>query len=393
MITSSLQTIKTAGYPVFLLDTQHRAVDGQFDVLYQNFYPDFKSIKSHPSRHPENHPDAQRVEASFVANFPGLEASPADRILLIFVHVPNSVCEWNGKSRYSLLQTKAAAYVVKKLVNCGVELAEIMVIGAYRAEIVELRRVLPRGVLVTSADAVQGQERPYVLFVFATTKQAGAGFTQDPRRLCVSMSRHKNFLALIGDIDTVDHENFVPANKDDVRIYLANIHKYFVVNKRVATYEDIQEAVKGGTGVPVPFTTDVRDVHDGEEDKLVAQVDGMQAQMLRLQEQINAVQNVLNARRASKSSEQATESTPECSSTPEAETSKPMTFRQRMMARTRDVSKVQQKAAADAGIAGDRSLKPGNAGTSGDRSWNTSGETGNSNTSIPTSESGLRGGP
>lgn len=233
MITSSLHTIKTAGYLVFLLNTQHRAVDGQFDVLYQNFYPDFKSIKSHPSRHPENHPDAQRVEASIVADFPGLEASPADRILPIFVPVPNSVCEWNGKSRYSLLQTKAAAYVVKKLVNCGVELAEIMVIGAYRAEVVELRRVLPRGVLVTSADAVQGQERPYVLFVFATTKQAGAGFTQDPRRLCVLMSRHKNFLALIGDIDTVDHENFVPANKDDVRIYLVNIHKYFVVNKRV----------------------------------------------------------------------------------------------------------------------------------------------------------------
>lgn len=42
MITSSLHMINTAGYPVFLLDTQHRAVDGQFDVVYQNFYPDFK---------------------------------------------------------------------------------------------------------------------------------------------------------------------------------------------------------------------------------------------------------------------------------------------------------------------------------------------------------------
>lgn len=214
---------------------------------------------------------------------------------------------------------------------------------------------------------------------------------------------------LIGNIDTVDHEKFVPASKDDVRVYLVNVHKYFVANKRVATYDDIQEAVQNAAEVPVPFTTDVRDVHDGDEDKLVAQLDEMQAQMLRLQEKINAAQNVLNARRASKSSEQATESTPECSSTPEAEISKPMTRRQRMMARTRDVSNVQQKGAANAGTAGDQSWivsgDTGNssgsssywgadtAGTSGDQSWNTSGETGNSNTPFPTSESGLRGGP
>lgn len=255
--------------------------------------------------------------------------------------------------------------MVKKLVSCGVKLAEIMLIGAYRAEILELRRVLSRGVLVTTADAVQGQERPYVLFVFATTKQAGPGFTQDPRRLCVSMSRHKKFLALIGNIDTVDHEKFVPASKDDVRVYLVNVHKYFVANKRVATYEDIQEAVQDAAEVLGPFTTDVRDVHDEEEDKLVAQVDGMQAQMVQLQEQINAVMTTLNARRASKFSEPATESNAEYSSTPEGEISKPMTFRQRMMARTHDVSKTQQKAAAD-------------AGTSGDQSCDTAGETGNS---------------
>lgn len=262
----------------------------------------------------------------------------------------------------------------------------------------------------------------YVLFVFATTKQAGAGFTQDPRRLCVSMSRHKNFLALIGDIDTVDYENFVPAGKDEVRVYLVNIHKYFVDNKRVATYEKIHEDVQDAAEVPVPFTAVVRDVDDQEEDQLVAQIDGMQAQMLRLQEQINAVTAALNAQRALKSSKTVTESTTEFSSTSEADISKPMTFRQKMMARTRDVSKTLQRAAADAGTSGDQSLKPGNSGTSGvqswtssddtgnssgggsywgadtsgksgDQSWNTSCETGNSNTSFPTSESGLRGGP
>lgn len=232
--TSSLTTIKTAGYPVYFLDTQHRAIDGQFDPIYQCFYCDFESIKSPASQHPDNHPDAQRVEASFVADFAGLETSPADRIVPMFIHVPNSVCEYMGKSKYSPQQTKAAMYVVLKLVASGIPPAEIMVIGGYRAQIMELRKSIHKDVLVTTVDGVQGQERPCVVFVFATNKESGPGFTMDPRRLCVSMSPQKKFLALIGDIDTVDYENFTPSGvNDDMMVHIVNSHKHFVTNKRV----------------------------------------------------------------------------------------------------------------------------------------------------------------
>lgn len=116
LATSTLDMIKTAGYPVFQLNTQHRAIDGQFDVVYKCFYSAFRSIESPATQHPDNHSDAQRGEAAFVADFSVLEASPADRILPMFIHVPGSDSEIIGKSRHSPQQTKAATYLVKKLV-------------------------------------------------------------------------------------------------------------------------------------------------------------------------------------------------------------------------------------------------------------------------------------
>ncbi|KAG6357175.1 hypothetical protein INS49_015053 [Diaporthe citri] len=126
LATSTLDMIKTAGYPTFLLNTQHRAIDGQFEPVYEIFYSDFKSIESAPSQHPDDHPDAQRIEEAFVADFAGLELSPADRILPMFIHVPNSACEYIGKSSHSPLQTKAAVYVVKKLASRDIKEADIM---------------------------------------------------------------------------------------------------------------------------------------------------------------------------------------------------------------------------------------------------------------------------
>lgn len=326
--TSSLTTIKTAGYPVLLLNTQHRAVDGQFEPIYQTFYSGFKSIKSAPRQHPDNHPDAQRIEDAFVADFAGLESSPADRILSMFIHVPDSACEYIGKSRHSPLQTKAAVYVVKKLVSCDIEPTDIMVIGADKAKILELRKVLQKGILVTTADAVQGQERPYVVFVFATTKQAGPGFTIDPRRLCVSMSRQKKFLAMVGHIHTVDYGDFTPSGgNDEMLVYIVNIHKYFFSNKRVGKYEEIQHAVQDAAEVPEPFTTDTpNDVSDEEGERLRAQMEAAVA--------------AFNEHKASRFNKSAAQSSTDSGPSQQKEISmKPMGIKQKMADFMRKASK------------------------------------------------------
>lgn len=262
---STLDMLKNGGYPVFRLCTQHRAVDGQFDPVYENFYGDFQSIRSSASQHPDHHPDAQRVEAAFVAEFPGLQKSPAGRIVPIFINVTRATCKHDRTSRHrpgiktskhTAEHIMAATYVVKKLICCGIQPADIMVIGAYRAETNELRKTIPQDVLVTTADAAQGHERRYVVFVFSTTEETGPGFTRDPKRLCASMTRQKEFLALVGDIGAVDYENIDPFGKHE-NVHIANIHRYFVTRKRVANYEKIKETAKDAAEVPDPFTTDV----------------------------------------------------------------------------------------------------------------------------------------
>ncbi|KAL2276262.1 hypothetical protein FJTKL_01027 [Diaporthe vaccinii] len=271
---STLDMIKSGGYPVFQLRTQHRAIDGQFDPVYENFYGDFKSIRSPASQHPGNHPDAQRVEAAFVAGFAGLQPSPEGRIVPMFIHVPETDCKHDRTlrhrpgiktSKYNPAQARVAAHIVKKLMGCNIKAADIMVIGAYRAETTRLRDMIPDDVLVTTADAVQGQERRYVVFVFSTTRKTGPGFTRDPKRLCVSMTRQKEFLALVGDIETVQY----PSGSNDTRD-LASIHNYFIRHRRVGNLESRQERTQDAPEVPEPSTTDVR---DEQRERLQAQVD------------------------------------------------------------------------------------------------------------------------
>lgn len=362
LATSTLDMIKSGGYPVFHLNTQHRAIDGQFNPVYENFYRHFKSIESPKTQHPDNHPDAQRVEASFVADFAGLEPSPAGLILPMFIHVPNSVCESMGKSKYSPQQTKAALYVVQKLIASDVPPNAIMVIGAYRAQIMELRKsITHEDVLVTTADGVQGQERLYVVFVFGTNKDVGPGFTNNSNRLCVSMSRQKYFLALVGDIDTVDYENFDPSGKDDT-VYLARIHKYFVTNQRVGTFGKTKELVRDqAEPATKPFTVDVG---DEKEVRLFAQV---QAAIVALKDY-----------QASKSKKPVVESIPDSEltqkpDTPSSETkdtTKPKTLRKRLTAFAKDAQQPVLKAAANS-----------------DSSWNDSGNAQASDEKTPSNSS------
>lgn len=289
---STLDMIKNGGYPVFHLSTQHRAIDGQFDPVYENFYGDFTSIRSLASQHPDNHPDAQRVEAAFVADFSDLQPSPAGRIVPMFIHVSISKCEQAKtsrhrpnfkKSRHSPEQARTADYIVKKLTNCDIKPADIMVIAAYRAEFVELRETIQDDVLVTTADSAQGQECPYVVFVFSVNRDTGPGFTMDPHRLCVAMSRQKKFLAMVGDIDTVKHRSWY-----EDATYLESIHNYFVRHGRVGTYEKAQQVVQDAALVPDSFTTELRD----EEEE-------------RLQANLNTAIAALNAHKGSKANKPA----------------------------------------------------------------------------------------
>lgn len=351
---------KRGGYPVFQPNTQHRAIDGQFDPVYEIFYSDLKSIRSPASQRPDNHPDAQRVEAAFVADFAGLEPSPAGRIVPMFVHVPDSICHQARTSRHNPKQTRAASYMVKKLISCEIKPVDIMVIGAYQAEAKQLRRVLDKDVLVTTADAIQGQERPYVVLVFSTTGQTCPGFTMEPHRLCVSTSRHKKFLALVGDLGAVDCKNISATDQNGPIDYLANIHRYFVENRRVATFEQTEEIEETeDTAGPSPSSTPPLDAMTEQRNRLQAHLDAASAALKQFDES-NSKNSTVQTSTASNPSQQV--------SSEEKPPAKPMTLRERMIARTESYPVFVPKVSS-----GTDNGSWNNSGDSG-ASWNNSGE-------------------
>lgn len=128
------------------------------------------------------------------------------------------------------------------------------------------------------------------------------------------MSRQKNFLALVGDLDAVDYKNIAPSDKQNDDAHLANIHRYVVDTKRVGNYEQSQETAQDAAEVPAPFTTDVR---DEVEVKLKAQVDAAIA--------------ALEAHRASKSEKPAEQSSTEPGPSQQEESNaKPMTINEQL---------------------------------------------------------------
>lgn len=53
------------------------------------------------------------------------------------------------ESRHCPEQTEATLAMVQFYIDCGVKPKDIMIIGAYRAEIIELGKLVPKDTLVT----------------------------------------------------------------------------------------------------------------------------------------------------------------------------------------------------------------------------------------------------
>lgn len=87
MAVSLLDTAKTAGYPVYQLNTHHRAVNDLFHVIHEICDEDFGTINSPASQQSDNHPDALLVKLVLIKEFLEMQLSPEERILPVFLHV------------------------------------------------------------------------------------------------------------------------------------------------------------------------------------------------------------------------------------------------------------------------------------------------------------------
>jgi len=105
-------------------------------------------------------------------------------------------------------EAEQTAMLVKALLECGIDSAEIGVITPYLAQVKRIRKTLEAegiaDVEVKSVDGFQGREKEVILISLVRSNIARAiGFVSDSRRLNVAMTRAKSKLIMIGDSRTL----------------------------------------------------------------------------------------------------------------------------------------------------------------------------------------------
>lgn len=145
--------------------------------------------------------------------FRNLAALPAGKLRPIFLHCRKSTTEQDPVTgfRRNPEQVTVALDAVARFVGAmKVEPARISVISPCPANVAEIKQQLKgrkyehiRGMPSPSTfDSFQGQENDIIVIVTGTTAVSGPGFTVDPARLNVAMTRPRSGLIIVGDINT-----------------------------------------------------------------------------------------------------------------------------------------------------------------------------------------------
>ncbi|KAM0669770.1 hypothetical protein ACQRIU_000165 [Beauveria bassiana] len=218
---SALLKFQAMGMPVYRLNRQLRMAKGMFDIPSAVIYPDVPltySASCNISR-----PEFQigrDLERYLRRVFPGLAAPPtSDRLRPVFLHCPNSITEQDnmtGGSRMNSKQVTIALDAIAGFIRATrVDPARISILSPYAANVAEIKQQLKGrnkyGPILSSmpspstVDSFQGQENDIIVLVMGTTVASGPGFTVDPARLNVAMTRPRSGLIIVGDINAAGH--------------------------------------------------------------------------------------------------------------------------------------------------------------------------------------------
>jgi hypothetical protein len=209
---SVLEHAKKTHWPCFVLATQFRIAAGGFDVARDVVYHDIDNFEYAAQTALSLHPAASRIEA-WVVQTRHVRPSPADKVLPVFVDCVDSKCltPETSRSKYNPVQNRNVIKLVKDL-SKDVKIAakDIVVITPYRANIKDLRASLDsngfKDVVLNTTDSFQGQEALVIIFVLCVTQETGPCFVADYHRICVGLTRHVDFLFVVGDIKTVSSD-------------------------------------------------------------------------------------------------------------------------------------------------------------------------------------------
>lgn len=100
-------------------------------------------------------------------------------------------------------EAELVADYVLKLLESGVKCDDIGVISPYRAQVSELRKILP-AIEVSTVDGFQGREKEVILIsLVRSNSKKEVGFLGDARRMNVALTRAKRQLVVFGNSKTI----------------------------------------------------------------------------------------------------------------------------------------------------------------------------------------------
>ncbi|KLU83935.1 hypothetical protein MAPG_02984 [Magnaporthiopsis poae ATCC 64411] len=212
---SALAFLSGTGMPTWRQRRQFRMAEGMFELSKTLFYPGL------PAKNDEGcaisdprHRIGVLFEAFMKRKFPTLKDSPSGQLLPVFLDVRGSrVYVDQTKSKSCPDQVKAALGILSEFaLAVGAEMPDVAkrmaILAPYKANVeligTRMRKMGNSGLEdmppSSTIDSIQGQEAELVAIVFGTSQLSGPGFTTDPNRLNVSLTRQMSALLLVGDI-------------------------------------------------------------------------------------------------------------------------------------------------------------------------------------------------
>jgi DNA replication ATP-dependent helicase Dna2 len=157
-----------------------------------------QAIQAFPSREfygGELRPATGEVASRRVDDLADASALPADlRSPVSFVHV-----DGDGAGHTDAREAERVAEIVAAYEAAGLAREDVGVIAPFRAQVAEIDRRVPEGVVVDTVDRFQGSSQEVIVVSFVASGDLSGPLFEDERRLNVALSRAKRGLVLVGD--------------------------------------------------------------------------------------------------------------------------------------------------------------------------------------------------
>jgi len=154
------------------------------------------------------------VRARRLCDLPGVESNDLTRRTIQMIDTAGAEFEEqiepDGMSKLNPKEANVIVYLVRKLMDAGLDPNDIAIIAPYAAQVRCLRsRLEDRRLEIDTVDGFQGREKEAVLLTMVRSNEIGEiGFLSDTRRTNVALTRAKRKLIVVGDSATLGGDPF-----------------------------------------------------------------------------------------------------------------------------------------------------------------------------------------